>query len=116
MTSINIPKDDMAVREARIQNSNTPSVQPAKSTAQTNAVQPVNPRQAGHQPRTAIRQRTKKDRRQGDRRQRQENVLLDTRSHRERRKKLRRSSDEQNHNRRLEDNPDVPQRGIDEFT
>jgi hypothetical protein len=93
MTSINLPKDDSAVREARIKNSATPSVDAVKPTAQTGETQPVNPHQATQQPRTAIRQRKKKDRRQGERRQRQENVLLDTRSHRERRKSVRRSSD-----------------------
>jgi hypothetical protein len=114
MTSINIPKDDIAVREARIQNTNTPSVQAVKPTAQTTEVAPVKPHQAVQQPRTAIRQRTKKDRRQGERRKRQENVLLDTRNHRERRKKLRRTIDLEN--RRETDKPTPNRRGIDVYT
>jgi hypothetical protein len=114
MTSINIPKDDAAVRDARIQNTNTPSVQPLKPSAPTNGVEPVQPHQAAQQPRTAIRQRTKKDRRQGERRKRQENVLLDTRNHRERRKKLRRNSDLDA--RQGSEQPTPNRRGVDVYT
>ncbi|WP_455212361.1 hypothetical protein [Kaarinaea lacus] len=115
MTSINIPKDDQAVRDARIRNTNTPSVQALKQSAEATGVEPVQPHQAAQQPRTAIRQRTKKDRRQGERRQRQENVLLDTRSHRERRKKLRRSTDLEPHQESNEPTT-KPRRGVDVFT
>lgn len=114
MTSINLPKDDIAVREARIKNSATPSVDAVKPAAQTGETQPVNARQATQQPRTAIRQRAKKDRRQGDRRQRQENVLLDTRSHRERRKRVRRSSDAEAQQQK--DQPNADSRGIDVYS
>jgi hypothetical protein len=114
VTSINIPKDDNAVRDARIQNTNTPSVQAVKQSAQTSGVEPVQPHQAAQQPRTAIRQRTKKDRRQGERRQRQENVLLDTRNHRERRKKMRRNSDLEA--RQETDKPTTKPRGVDVYT
>ena len=116
VTSINIPKDDKAVRDARIQTANTPSVQPLKQSTQTSEVEPVQPHQAAQQPRSAIRQRTKKDRRQGERRQRQENVLLDTRSHRERRKKLRRSSDLDSDARQETDKPTTKPRGVDVYT
>ncbi|KPJ92471.1 MAG: hypothetical protein AMJ53_09335 [Gammaproteobacteria bacterium SG8_11] len=111
---MNIPKDDIAVREARIQNANTPSVNALKPSAATTEVQPVNPHQGAQPPRTAIRQRTKKDRRQGERRKRQEQVLLDTRSHRERRKKTRRSTDLEA--RQETEKPSVNLRGIDVYT
>ena len=114
MTSINIPKDDIAVREARIQNSNTPSVQGVKPSAETTTVGPVKPHQAAQPPRTAIRQRTKQDRRQGERRKRQEDILLDTRNHRERRKKLRRNIDLEN--RQEVDKPPLNRRGVDVYT
>lgn len=116
MTSINFPKDDKAVRDARIQTANTPSVQPLKQSAQTSEVEPVQPHQAAQQPRSAIRQRTKKDRRQGERRKRQEKVLLDTRSHRERRKKLRRSSDLDTRQENETDKPTPNPRGLDVYT
>jgi hypothetical protein len=114
VTSINFPKDDKAVRDARIKTANTPSVQALKQSAQTNEVEPVQPHQAAQQPRTAIRQRTKKDRRQGERRQHQENVLLDTRNHRERRKKLRRNSDLEA--KQETDKPTTNPRGVDVYT
>lgn len=114
MTSINIPKDDTAVRDARIQNTTTPSVQALKPSAQPSEVEAVEPHQPAQQPRTAIRQRAKQDRRKGERRKRQENVLLDTRSHRERRKKLRRSDDLEA--RQETDQATPNRRGIDVYT
>ena len=114
MTSINMPKDDIAVREARIQNTNTPSVQAVKPSSNTAEVEPVQPHQAARQSRSALRHRAKKDRRQGDRRKRQETVLLDTRCHRERRKKLRRNSDLEL--RQETDKPAVNLRGVDVYT
>jgi hypothetical protein len=113
MTSINLPKDDTAVREARIQNKNTPSVQGVKQISQTHQVESVNPQREAPQPRTALRQRAKKDRRQGDRRKRQIPVLLDTRSHQERRKKLRRGSDLPATD---EESTTANRRGIDVYT
>ena len=112
MTSINIPKDDIAVREARSQNSNTPAVQALKETAQITPTEPIKPHQPIQPPRTAIRQRGKKDRRQGERRKQQINVLLDTRNHRERRKKSRRNYDME----AIEEKPTGNRRGIDEYT
>ena len=53
MTSINIPKDDFAVREARSRNASTPAVQAPQETSPTKATEPVQPQQAVRPARTA---------------------------------------------------------------
>ena len=111
-----MPKDDRAVRDARIQSANTPSVQAVRQNAEVTPTAPVNPQEKVQPPRTAIRQRAKGDRRKGERRQRQENVLLDTRNHRERRKKLRRTSDLQGQQQTDQQQPETGRRGIDVYT
>ena len=116
VTSINMPKDDRAVRDARIQSANTPSVQAVRQNAEVTQTAPVNPQENVQPPRTAIRQRAKGDRRKGERRQRQENVLLDTRNHRERRKKVRRTSDLQGQQQTDQQQPESGGRGIDVYT
>jgi len=111
MTSINIPKDDIAVRETRNRNTSTPAVQPLQQASPNKPVDPAISHQTGQSSHTTIRQRARKDRRQGERRKQQIDILLDTRSHSERRKNVRRSSDN-------ETNQQTPPliRGIDEYT
>jgi hypothetical protein len=112
VTTINIPKDDIAVRDAQNRNSSTPEVQEPRAAAPTKPLEPVAPHQTMQPPRTAIRQRNKKDRRQGDRRKKQVKVLLDTRSQRERRKKSRRGTDLKT----TEETQDKHQKGIDVYS
>jgi hypothetical protein len=93
VTSINIPKDDFAVREARAKNASTGAVEQTKETAAPQATGAIGPQQESPPDRNRLRQRRKTDRRKKDRRQKQEKVLLDTRSHQERRKRVRRKDD-----------------------
>jgi hypothetical protein len=92
MTSINIPKDDIAVREAQAKDISTGAIPKTKATAPIQPTDAVDAKQQTPPPRTRLRQR-KGDRRRGERRKKQVKVLLDTRSHQERRKHTRRKDD-----------------------
>lgn len=91
MTSIDIPRDDLRTLDLKLKNKSFESVKPTVEVLPYPAIGNEN------QIREIIReqfkpkeQRRKKERRQGDRRQHQEPVLLDTRSHRDRRHEERR--------------------------
>lgn len=116
MTSINIPKDDVAVRELRSKNLSSASIQPTSATTATTQTNEVGANQKAPQSRTSIRQRKKNDRRQGDRRKRHEKVLLDTRSHRERRKRSRRMQDLEQKQEQSKDQTTINLQGVDVYT
>lgn len=105
MTSVNMPRDDAALRidpkapQAR-------NVNPAEPYP---AVQPVSPKEEGVQaPPPQARQ--PQQRRHGERRQKDETVLLDTRSGRDRRK-----SAQRNDNAEAEEKA-MPAKHIDVYT
>lgn len=116
MTSINFPKDDVAVRESRIKNVTSPSVTAVNPTSATAKTAEVGANSKVKKSRSAIRQRNKKDRRQKDRRKKQVKVLLDTRNHQERRKRVRRGDDLLVDKQEPEDSAQSPSKGIDVYS
>jgi hypothetical protein len=96
VTSINPPRDDLGTLDLKLKNLTSEAitpvtqVQPAPAVRETQTPAQLRERQPRQQ--ASRKQGRKKERRQKERRKRQEPVLLDTRSHRDRRQHERRAS------------------------
>lgn len=119
VTSIDFPGDDMGVRNLRLKNASSTAVTPTTETRPGSDTLETESKKIIPPPAAKPKQRRKKDRRQKNRREGKEPVVLDTRSHRDRRRNDRRQTDikttRYGSRNTVDDDPVSENRGIDEI-